>query len=64
MLEPGKMEEGRAKDMSLYQSPRKAETGLDSDTLPQELREFTSAEIKSSVVEAERCYGTCSVVVH
>jgi hypothetical protein len=31
MSEPGKMEEGRAKDMNLYQSPRKAETGLDSD---------------------------------
>lgn len=52
MSEPGKMEEGRAKDMNLYQSPRKAETGLDSDRLPQELREFTLAEIKSSVVEA------------
>ena len=38
--------------MNLYQSPRKAETGLDSDRLPQELREFTLAEIKSSVIEA------------
>lgn len=56
MSDPGKMEEGRAKDMNLYQSPRKAETGLDSDRLPQELREFTLAEIKNSVVEAGRSH--------
>lgn len=59
MSEPGKMEEGRAKDMNLYQSPHKAETGLDSDRLPQELREFTLAEIKSSVVEAGRSHKAC-----
>ncbi|MBM2852563.1 MAG: hypothetical protein HW420_1110 [Candidatus Nitrosotenuis sp.] len=47
MFELGKMEEGRAKNMNLYQSPRKAETGLGSDILPQELREFTPAGIKS-----------------
>jgi hypothetical protein len=63
MLELGKIE-GRAKNMNPYQSPRKAETGLSSDTVPQELREFTPAEIRSSVVEAERGYRTCPVVVH
>jgi hypothetical protein len=42
------MEEGRAKDMGLYQSPRKAETGLGSDRLPQELREFTPASQDST----------------
>jgi len=48
MSELGKMEEGRAKDMGLYQSPRKAETGLGSDRLPQELREFTPASQDST----------------
>ena len=57
MSESGKMEEGRAKNMNPYQSPRKAETGLSSDIVPQELREFTPAEIRSSVVEAGRGYG-------
>jgi hypothetical protein len=62
MLELGKMEEGRAKDVNSYQSPRKAETGLSSDRLPWEPREFTPAskdsppknglEIRSSVGEA------------
>lgn len=61
MSEPGKMEEGRAKDMNLYQSPRKAETGLDSDRLPWVPWEFTPAsqdglknglEIRCSVDEA------------
>ncbi|MBM2852128.1 MAG: hypothetical protein HW420_675 [Candidatus Nitrosotenuis sp.] len=51
MSEIGKMEEGRAKNMNLCQSPRKAETGLGSDIL---LREFTLAEIRISVVEAGR----------
>jgi len=63
MLELGKIE-GRAKDMNPYQSPRKAETGLSSDIVQQELREFTPAEIRSSVVEAGRDYWTCPVVVH
>ncbi|MBM2852998.1 MAG: hypothetical protein HW420_1545 [Candidatus Nitrosotenuis sp.] len=57
MSELGKMENSRAKNMNSYQSPRKAETGLGSDRLPQELGEFTPAEIRSSVVEAERGYG-------
>ena len=64
MSEPGKIEKGRAKNMNLYQSPRKAETGLGSDILPQELREFTPAGIKSSVKEAGRGYRTCPAVVH
>jgi len=64
MSELGRMEEGRAKNMNLYQSPRKAETGLGSDILPQELREFTPAEIRISVKEAGRGYRTCPVVVH
>ncbi len=64
MLEPGKIEGGRVKDMGSYQSPHKAETGLDSDRLPQELREFTPAEIKSSVVEAGTGYWTSPLVVH
>ena len=63
MSELGKIEEGRAKNMNLYQSPCKAETGLGSDILPQELREFTPAEIRISVVEAGS-YRTCPVVVH
>ncbi len=50
------MEECSTKDMNLYQSPRKAETGLGSDRLPQGLREFTLAEIKSSVVEAGKSH--------
>ncbi len=58
MSELGKMEEGRAKNMNLYQSPRKADTGLDSDRLPQE---FTPAEIRISVVEAGS-YRTYPVV--
>jgi hypothetical protein len=49
MSELGKIKEGRAKDMSFYQSPRKAETGLSSDRLPWE---FTPAEIRSSVDKA------------
>ncbi len=52
MSEPGKMEEGRDYDVNLYPMSCKAGTGLDSDRLPQELRECTLAEIKSSVVEA------------
>jgi hypothetical protein len=52
MSELGKMKEGRAKDMSFYQSPRKAETGLSSDRLPWVPWEFTPAEIRSSVKEA------------
>ena len=75
MLEVGKMEECRAKDMSSYQSPRKAETGLGSDRLPWEPREFTPAskdglrepsrpEIIPSIDEAGRGYRTCPVVVH
>ena len=64
MFELGKMEEGFAKNMNLYQSPRKAETGLGSDIVPQELREVTPAEIRSSVKEAGRDYRTCQVVVH
>ncbi|WKT58358.1 hypothetical protein QVH35_02615 [Candidatus Nitrosotenuis chungbukensis] len=63
MFELGKMEEGRAKNMNLYQSPRKAETGLGSDIVPQE-REFTPVEIKSSVKETGKCYRTCPIVVH
>lgn len=58
MSELGEMEEGRAKDMNLYQSPRKAETGLDSDKLPWEPREFTLVEIRSSVVEARIGHST------
>jgi hypothetical protein len=64
MLELGKMEEGRDHDMNLYLMSCKAEMGLDSDRLPQELRECTPAlqdglskngpEIKSSVDEAGR----------
>ena len=64
MSEIGKMEEDRAKNMNLCQSPRKAETGLGSDILLQELREFTLAEIRISVVEAGRGCRTCPVVVH
>lgn len=75
MSELGKMEGGRVKDMNPYQSPRKAETGLGSDRLPQELWEFTPAsqdglressgsEIKSSVDEAGKGYRTCSLVVY
>ena len=74
MSELGKREEGRAKNMDSYQSPRKAATGLGSDRLPQELREFTPAsqdspsknwlEIRSSVDEAGRGYLICPVVVH
>jgi len=64
MLELGKMEEGRDRDMNPYPMSRKAETRLDSDILPQELRKVTPAEIKSSVVEARRGYWNCPVVVH
>ncbi|HEX9845488.1 MAG TPA: hypothetical protein VGA92_03375 [Candidatus Nitrosotenuis sp.] len=41
--------------MNSYLLPCKAETGLSSDRLPQELRECTPVEIRSSVVEAGRC---------
>jgi len=43
MSEPGRIKEGHTKDMNSYRSPRKVKTGLDSDRLPQELREFTPA---------------------
>ena len=64
MYELDKIEKGRAKNMNLYQSPRKTETGLGSDIVPQELREVTPAEIRSSVKEVGRDYRTCQVVVH
>jgi hypothetical protein len=47
--------------MSLYQLPRKAETGLGLDRL---LQEFMPAKIRISVVEAGRGYRTCPAVVH
>lgn len=50
--EPGKVEERRSTDVNLYHLLRKAENGLGSDILPQELREFTPVEIRSSVAEA------------
>jgi hypothetical protein len=50
--------------MNPYQSPRKAETGLGSDRLPQELRELTPVEIIRSVKETGRCYLTRPIVVH
>jgi len=39
-------------DMNLYLLSHKAETGLDSDTLPQQPRECTPVEIPSWVEEA------------
>jgi hypothetical protein len=61
MFALGKIKVGCAKNMNLYQSPHKAETGLGSDRLPQE---FTPVEIIRSVKEAGRCYRTSSIVVH
>ena len=42
---------GRDIDMNPYHLLHKAENGLDSDILPQGLRECTPVEIKNSVVE-------------
>jgi hypothetical protein len=64
MFELGKMKVGCAKNMNLYQSPRKAETGLGSDRLPQELREFTPVEIICSVKETGKYYRPRPTVVH
>jgi len=51
MLELGK---GRITDMNMYHLLRKAENGLGSDIVLQELQEFTLVEIRNSVVEARR----------
>jgi hypothetical protein len=58
MSELGKVEECHGIDMNFYLLPCKAETGLGSDILPQELRECTPVEIRSLVVEAGRGYRT------
>jgi hypothetical protein len=64
MSELGKVEERHGIDMNFYLLSCKAETGLGSDRLPQELRECTPVEIRSSVVEAGNCYWICPTVVH
>jgi len=58
MLELGK---GRITNMNMYQSLRKAETGLCSDILLWEPQEFTLVEIKNSVCEAGRSQLTLVV---
>ncbi len=56
MSELGRVEERHGIDMNFYLLPCKAETGLSSDILPQELRECTPVEIRNLVVEAGNCY--------
>ncbi|MBM2852580.1 MAG: hypothetical protein HW420_1127 [Candidatus Nitrosotenuis sp.] len=62
MSEPGKIEKGRAKNMNLYQSPRKAETGCVQTDYRRNCGDSRLREIKSSVKEAGRGYQTCPVV--
>ena len=58
MLELGK---GRITNMNMYQSLRKAETGLCSNILLWEPQECTPVEIKNSVCEAGRSQLTLVV---